>query len=249
MKAKTKLLDQISFSSSCKSTILGTILGDGSLKIQKGFKNARLSVRHSEINKSYFLWKVKELREISSFKSIQVQKPSGFSKNNKLLFQSKALENLTIMYNYLYEDKKLRIRRRWLNKLTPQSLMIWWLDDGSIISNNRRGVICTDGFEKDQIQILVKYLKVVWKVNSIIYPIKKVYKGTERVYYRIFFSTEELKKFLRIFFHLIPVAEMVYKVCLIYKDSTFQERWTSELINALPQFKVEIEALIRQKMI
>jgi hypothetical protein len=52
---KIKLFDQISLSDSCKSVILGSILGDGSLKLYDGYKNARLSIRHSNIQKDYLL--------------------------------------------------------------------------------------------------------------------------------------------------------------------------------------------------
>lgn len=49
-----KRLANIPLSETCKSIVLGTILGDGSLKIQKGYKNARLTIKHSIIQQSYF---------------------------------------------------------------------------------------------------------------------------------------------------------------------------------------------------
>jgi hypothetical protein len=42
----------------------------------------------------------------------------------------------------------------------------------------------------------------------------------------------------------IPVASMVYKTILIYKDSRFQERWISEIKKALPHFSQEIDKAI-----
>lgn len=38
-----------------KSIILGSILGDGSLKIQKKYSNADIQIRHSEVQKEYLL--------------------------------------------------------------------------------------------------------------------------------------------------------------------------------------------------
>jgi hypothetical protein len=35
------------------------------------------------------------------------------------------------------------------------------MDDGSLIGNKRKGVLCTDGFEEKQVRILSKYLKKV----------------------------------------------------------------------------------------
>ena len=46
--------------------ILGSILGDGSLKIQNKYRNARFSFRHSIIQQEYFFWKIRELVEVSA---------------------------------------------------------------------------------------------------------------------------------------------------------------------------------------
>ena len=49
-----KELANIPLSETCKAIILGTLLGDGSLKIYSGYKNARLTIRHSIVQNSYF---------------------------------------------------------------------------------------------------------------------------------------------------------------------------------------------------
>ncbi|CAG8542615.1 20315_t:CDS:10, partial [Racocetra persica] len=110
--------------------IEGSLLGDGSLRKAKGYKNVRFSFRHSQVQEEYFLWKAQALQEISSPCSVQKQKADGYSKNEKLLFQSRALEELNDLYNIV-----------------------------SIISNGRKGVLCTDGFTRDAVEILVRYLK------------------------------------------------------------------------------------------
>lgn len=244
MRAKLKLIDQLTFSDECKSIVLGSLLGDGSLKIQKGYKNARLSIKHSEVQAKYFYWKVSKLHELALDKSVQFLRPTGFSSNSKLLFQSKSMEELTKLYNYTHVKNKLKVQRRWLNKLTPLSLMIWWLDDGSLISNYRRGVLCTDNFSYKDLLILVRYFRVVWSIHVTIIKLSKEYKGVQKVYYRLVFSTIELKKFFKIFLHLIPIPEVLYKVAIRYKDPIFQQRWTSELISSLPQFKEYIQKMI-----
>jgi LAGLIDADG DNA endonuclease family len=243
--------DQISLSDHCKSIICGTLLGDGCLQITKGYKNARLSIRHSQVQREYFDWKVANLQEISSAKSVQISKSSGFGKNPKFLFQSSSLPDLTSLYNLTYKKKRLCIRRRWLNKLTPLSLAIWWCDDGSIIGNPpRRGVLCTDGFDEKSVRLLARYFEKVWKIHAHVGAIRRnrIYgNSTKTEYYRLWFSTEELKKFLRIIMPHIPVASMVYKTILIYKDSQFQQRWISEQSTALPHFVEEIKKIYSLK--
>lgn len=220
-----------------KEIILGSLLGDGSLKIHKPYKNARFSFRHSIIQKEYFFWKVEKLKEISGESFVWRQKPDGFG-GEKLRYQSLALESLTELYRLTNKKREFRIRRKWLNMLTPISLAIWWMDDGSLISNSRKGVFCTDGFAYDDVELLAKYLRVVWGVNSHVGRISL--KGRRSQQYRIWLrSTEELKKFLRIVLPHIPVAQMLPKVIILYKDSQLQQRWISEIIH-LTKFPLPI---------
>jgi len=107
-----KKISQIPLSDSVKSIILGSLLGDGSLRKAKGYKNVRFSFRHSQVQEEYFLWKAQALQEISSPCSVQKQKADGYSKNEKLLFQSCALEELNDLYNIVCKKKCLQIRRK-----------------------------------------------------------------------------------------------------------------------------------------
>ena len=277
---KRKRLANISLSCPEKSVILGSLLGDGSLKIYPGYKNARFSFRHSEKESAYFFYKVGLLSEIGSPGSVQRQAPDGWSSLGKLRYQSRALPALSEIHNVTHKKNKLQIRRKWLNHLTPHSLAIWWFDDGSIISGGRRGVLCTDGFTEAECLILARYLLVVWKISARIgrvskqsrkgsklsqvlhnplkdpqcspLPFKKSKKSSpsssakeggggqdlrlqENHYYRLCFSTEQLKSFLRIVLPYVPCKEMFYKVLLTYKDLQLQERWISEVERGCPQ--------------
>jgi recombination protein RecA len=137
----------------CKEIILGSLLGDGSLRIYKPYRNARYSFRHSVKQKEYFFWKVNKLKEISSKNCVWKQK------DRKFRHQSLAVESLTKLYYLTHLNGKISINRKWLNKLTPLSLAVWWLDDGSLVSDSRQGVFCTDGFDRKGILALKDYLK------------------------------------------------------------------------------------------
>jgi hypothetical protein len=247
------MFDQISLSDQCKSIVCGTILGDGCLQLTSGYKNARLSIRHSEKQEEYFQWKVNNLQEIASPKSVQIQEPckNSYSSKNKLLFQSRAMEDLTKLYKLTHKRKKFCIQRRWLNCLTPLSLAIWWCDDGSIIgSPPRKGVLCTDGFDEKSVRLLARYLEKVWKVRVHVGPIRRSRKDgnySKKEYFRLWFSTEELKKWFRLIMPFLPVPSMVYKTILIYKDSQFQQRWISEVKEALPAFSESIDLCLKKQ--
>lgn len=220
-------------SDQARAVILGTLLGDGSLKVQNKYSNANLQIRHSETQKEYLLWKAEMLKEIAGDKSVSVQKADGYGKKRRWRFVSRRLPSLTDLYRLTHKRNKLRIRRKWLNQMTPLSLAVWWCDDGSLIGyGGRKGVFCTDGFDKESVKTLARYLKVVWDIHAVVAPIRRKYNGEERQYWRIWIrSQEELKKFLRIILPHVPVPSMLQKTILLYKDSQFQQRWISEIIH------------------
>ena len=173
------------------------------------------------------------------------KKPDGWG-TAKYRFQSKALSSLTEIYNLTHKrvlGTKVRVTRKWLNQLSPLSFAIWWQDDGSLVSDSRQGVICTDGFSLEEIEIIHQYFKNVLKIET------KIGRVSNQEKYRIWIrSSEELKKFLRIIIPHIFAKSMLYKILLTYKDSQIQERWISE-VEKLGNFsKLDIEnALIDKK--
>lgn len=238
--------------------------------------NARLSIRHSFKQKEYFDWKAEKLQEMTSPKSVQISlramKGAKRSQNKKLLFQSRALPSLTLLYDHMYKQKRLVIRRRWLNQMTPLSLAIWWCDDGSLIGGGRQGVLCTDGFDEKSVQLLARYLEKVWNIRVRVGPIRRNRRHeveaqaasacashrqvaevnySKQEYFRLWFTNEELKKWLCLLMPHIPVPSMVYKWFLVYKDSQFQQRWISEMKQVLrtkdPSFVEALEAIEKKK--
>jgi len=242
MDAKNSFL-----SDQCKTIVLGSVLGDGSLKIQKPYKNARFSFRHSVQQQDYFFWKVQQLKEISGEKCWWKQAPNGYG-GEMLRYQSLALEQLTELCRLTHKHNQIVIRRRWLNHLTPLSLAVWWLDDGSLIGNGKRGVICTDPFSFEAQKILAQYLSKVWNIKTAIAKITRERDGIKREYYRLWIrSSEELKKFLRIVLPHVPVATMLPKVLLLYKDSQLQQRWISEVVERTTFSRETIEKYLLEK--
>jgi hypothetical protein len=228
---KNKFIDNIPLSFQCKQLILGSILGDGKLCILQNYNKACFFIRHSIIQEEYFYWKVSHLTEISTRQSLQIQNSSGFSKKIKLLFKSSANLELTSLYNFLYKKGKLKIERRWLNFLNPFGLLIWWLDDGSIIDAGRRGVICTDCFSKDHLLLVCRFFYVNFQIDCKIYPYNK--KSNNKIYFRIYFSSLNLQKFLKLIAPHLETPSMIYKFKIVYVEDNLQQRWISDLSNLL----------------
>lgn len=238
----------VPLSDQVRAIILGSLLGDGSLRIFPAYQNARFQMRHSETQAEYFQWKVVALREIAGLNSVCRQEPDGYSTQHMLRFVSKALPSLTEIYRLTHKKKSLCIRRKWLNQMLPLSLAVWWCDDGSLIGNSRKGVFCTDGFDRESVKILAQYLAGVWKVRSVVAPVERKRKEAQKEYWRLWIrSTDELKKFLRIILPYIPVASMLPKVLLLYKDSQLQQRWISEVFASSNFSRETIEEYVNVK--
>lgn|SRR3989338_1007901 len=216
-----------SLSDRCRDVILGSVLGDGSLKVHKAYRNARFSFRHSEVQEEYFFWKVSELKEVSAGSDVWRQEDKGGWGKNKLRYQSAALESLTELYSLTHDHGRFRIRRKWLNQLSPLSLCIWWLDDGSLL-NGKQGVLCTDSFPYEELLLIVRYFRTVWGLNPRIGRVSK--EGPRTNQYRLWFrSRQDVQKFLLLILPHMKVASMLKKVVMLYRDPELQERWISEV--------------------
>lgn len=234
---------KIDLSMSVKQIILGSLLGDGSLKIDKKCKNAGYSERHSSVQKDYLMWKFSMLSgELGGTFGICKPDKNSFSANSKVRYQSQLNPKLTELHLLTHTKNKKSVKRFWLNCLQPLALAIWWCDDGSLTCQGRQGVLCTDGFSFDEQKLIVKYLRKVWQIECIIFENSTLYKGKVLKKNRLrFASRAQLENFLTIILPFLPVASMLYKTVICYQDQKNQERWISKVKEALPQFSKEIE--------
>jgi hypothetical protein len=225
--------------------LLGTILGDGSLKKQTGYANVRFQMRHSIINLGLFYWKMDKLRSISTANSVHIQKPDGFSKKHKLHFQTRALPVLTRLHELCYKNNKLFFSKSWLPLLNEVSLMVWWLDDGGKIGRiSNKGKLSTHGFTRFQNKLLQKYLLKRWHIRTYISRQRKKKGG---YYYFLEMNITNLKKFLRIIMPVMPVPQMLYKFYLPYKDKNLRDSWIQEMILYMPHLEPYIYEYLEKR--
>ena len=236
----------ISLSYVCIQVILGSVLGDGSLKIQKNYKNARLQIRHSVVQKEYLIWKAEQLNSVGLLK-LQKQKADGFSKNEKISFQSKAVTELTQIFNIVCQANKLDLQLHWLNALDELALLIWWLDDGSLVSQKRQGCLCTDSFDNSSHQILQQYFIDSWQIYTRIGIVSRAnLKNTDPTlppYNRLYFNNTELQKLFHLIMPLLKIKSMVRKFAIQYTNRNDQKRWISNMKKVMPNFHDEINRL------
>ena len=114
-----------------KSLILGTLLGDGYLRIISGKFNAFLEINHSFKQKDYVDWKYSQLQNISG-------KPPSTrpGKNGRVAyrFYTRQLPYLTDLYNRFYQSGIKVVPENLV--LNPLILAVWFMDDGSKCRDN-----------------------------------------------------------------------------------------------------------------
>ena len=229
---------QIDLTGRTKQILLGGILGDGSLKIAKHYKNARYCERHSIKQKGYLNWKFSMLKpELQGSLSVSLEDSKSFSTHKKIIYQSRVSPSLTQLHHLTHQNNQKNIRRRWLNNLDALALAVWWCDDGNLNAHARQGVFCSDGFSYEEHTILARYLQTDWHIYCKIIKHKKPL-GYD---YRLQLDRKNLDSFLTLILPHMPVPSMIYKVMPCYGDLESQQRWISKVQACLPQFQESIE--------
>ncbi len=115
-----------SFTQEQKSIIIGSLLGDGYLRIVPGRKNALLEINHSFKQKEYVDWKYGKLKTI-------VKTPPKMRKSNggRIAYRFSTRQNpeLTIFHKDFYQESKKFLPCK--IKFNPLILAVWFMDDGS----------------------------------------------------------------------------------------------------------------------
>ena len=109
-----------------KSVILGSVLGDGHIRIMPGRKDAFLEINHSIRAKEYVDWKYSVLKNIC--RSAPKARKNGEGKTAYRFF-TKQREEISKVLKKFYKNGKKVIPRDL--KLDPVILAVWFMDDGS----------------------------------------------------------------------------------------------------------------------
>ncbi|PJE63689.1 hypothetical protein COU89_01980, partial [Candidatus Roizmanbacteria bacterium CG10_big_fil_rev_8_21_14_0_10_45_7] len=179
-----------------KSIIIGSILGDGYLRIVKGRSNAYLEINHSSKQKDYVDWKFLELKRIT------ISPPKLRTSNNGRIayrFSTKQLKDLTRLHKSFYHDGKKVIPEKL--KLDSLILAIWFMDDGSYCRQSDI-YLNSQQFDLMSQQRLLKALKAIGLEAKL---------NKDKIYQRIRFMKSSFPKLEKLIANkLIP--SMKYKL-------------------------------------
>jgi len=160
--------------------ILGSLLGDGSLRKQGSRTNALFEVNHSFQYRDYVDWKWQYLKEF-----VKTQPKSRKNNGNRIAyrFTTQSLPQFTEYYYKFYSGGKKIISPDII--LTSLSLAVWFMDDGSKSRNSF--YLNTQQFDLEDQNLLMNILERDFGIKSSL--------NRDKQYYRIRIRTESSVKF------------------------------------------------------
>ena len=176
--------------------IIGSLLGDGHLRIFPGRKNALMEVNHSYRQKEYVDWKYDTLRNVSA------SPPKARKGNGRRIayrFHSKQLPELSVLHRLFYGSGRKTIPDGII--LDPIMLAVWYMDDGSRCSDENFYLNTQQYNLNDQKKLISMLNKVMLDANL----------NRDKIYWRLRLRVASRVLFKKLVTpHIIP--SMYYKL-------------------------------------
>ena len=206
-----------------KAIMIGLTLGDGYLN-----PNGRLEVAHCEKQKDYCIFKAKLLHSVCGGKDIKVkeiQQEYTKKQNGKLVEHSiktiyrfrKQCKHFKYFRNLLYKEGKKTITKEVLEMLTPLSIALWFLDDGSLVRKKQADgspgpytTMIYTFLSKEENELIRDYFLEKYGIRWNVVP-ANIHKENQ---YMIRCGQVESRKFLSIIRDIVKekIPSMSYKV-------------------------------------
>lgn len=213
-----KELKTTDFSSSQKSLVIGSVLGDGSLTLGKDCINARFVERHGKKQKDYLLWKRNMLKPFTMSKITET--PAGIHNisgvnckvGRSYMFSTISHPYLTDLRQAFYINNVKIVPNNLYKLLNALSIAIWFCDDASFTYSKKYGIyrldLHTESFTyKENVflcrEVLSKHFNEHFRINS------RVYKSG-KAFYICLSGKNKLKKIVNELRDFIPEC-MYYK--------------------------------------
>ena len=196
-----------------RNLLIGMLLGDGTISNNNVFK-----IAHSESQKDYLEWKVKQLKEagirnngIKSYTKIKGYKtgvPVYYTQLNIIPF-------IKVLRKVFYKEKKILGNRKLLNRLDAKGIAIWYMDDGHInIRKTKDGrpmgfyIKISTCEPKQEVQTIIDFFKEQWNIKFYMF-----HEGKKEDSYSLCCGTKEGLKFIDIVKpYVSQVPSMIHKI-------------------------------------
>ena len=186
------------------SVLVGSMLGDGTLRVGIDAVNANFKIEHGLQQKEYVFWKYKIFKKwVSTAPKISYRyREDGERYKKSWWFRTVRHPEITYFWKLFYLKKRKIIPNNIREWLDPLVIAVWVMDDGN--RAKKRINLSTYRFTRQEIKRLEKALKDKFRLKASLYRDRD--KG-----YRLYFNVRNTEKLVKIISPYI-LPSMKYKL-------------------------------------
>jgi hypothetical protein len=154
----------VPFTQRQKEIALGSLLGDAYLR--PSGNSFVLSFTHGEKQKAYLEWKLSEFENFVATKDFISRESDFYGNRTTFSFATISHPYLLELHELCYPAGKKTVSETWLSLLSPLSLAVWYMDDGSLNKTYGTIVLCTNCFSIDEQSLMVKYFADTFGIEA-----------------------------------------------------------------------------------
>lgn len=141
-----------------RELLVGMLLGDAHLERQSAQSVARLKVEHAVSQMEYVLWKYSEWQEwVLTPPQVKQKRNRLGTVSSNVWFTTVSHPELETYRAWFYDGRRKRVPSDLM--LSPLSLAVWFMDDGSRKSHECRGLyLNTQAYAPEEIALLQEIL-------------------------------------------------------------------------------------------
>jgi len=187
-----------------REILAGLLLGDGHLETQNRGRTFRLKVEHSISQKDYTDWLYQKFQNMVLTKPQIKEQKIGSISYQKYWFSTISTGSFRFYGQQFYVNHKKVVPNIISKLITPLSLAVWFMDDGSLKSYlHKARIINTQGFDDES---LIRLQEMLLKKFNISATLRNQKEGKQ-----IYIPSTEVEKFISIIRpHVLPSME--YKI-------------------------------------
>lgn len=165
------------------SVVAGAAIGDGHISLTGSKMRARLSITQGFDQKDYLEYKARLLGDLLQSPPVFQNYSTTYSKKGTFRLATRSYSQIAQIHRELYdENKRKRISTEFLARITPLGLALWYLDDGSLITQDNkytrhadgetshypatRSTISTYSFTIEEARKIMRWLEQTWGVQG-----------------------------------------------------------------------------------
>jgi len=232
------------FTARQREYLFGSLLGDDSLHKGKARRYPYLSVIHAISQREYVRWKYDIWKQIvpgGIKRNVQINTPLGVSYTDR--FHTAAHPDFEEFFEMFYQNGRKIVSWEILRNLTPFSLAVRYMDDGSYNRHRGRIRIATNSFTLEENDLIKNYFEETWDIH----PKLGIAYTSGRRYPYIWFNTGDTIRFFDITKRHILLPPFDYKVDL-KKKLMWKKLSGSELEYVRKNYNIEHPRLIAHKL-